>query len=254
MLKVDRKRAFGAWLWIAVLLYFLTFCVDVMFDLKEPSSNAMMTYLFCGSVTPVFAVSAVLACLPFSTVFIRDWHSGMAVSMQLRCGRRRFLISKILCTLLSGAITLGIGTLLFVLLVNFRLSHDYEYVAPIIAEITYYDISQGFTAVSLARYYASAIALQSLAGMFYASIGLAFSAFIPNTPLTLCAVILSYRVMKEVSFLMPKQWMVPIWLQIGSVSLDGPHTLLAGLGVLGFGALLCCVVFYIRASRRLRFS
>lgn len=254
MLKADAKRAFGGWLLLSVLLYFLTRCADVLFDLKDTGSNAMMTFLFCGAVTPVYAVSSVIACLPFATGFLRDWHSGLAVSMQLRCGRRKFLMSKVLCTLLSGGLALSGATVLFALLVNLRLSHDYSNVAEIIAEVTYYDISLGFGTAQLIRYYAAAAALEFLAGMFYASIGLVFSAFIPNTSLTLCAVIVAYRVIKELAFLMPAQWMVPIWLQIGSVELDMAHTLLAAVGVLGGGSILLSVVFWIRASRRLRYS
>lgn len=250
MLTADRRRAFGPWLAAATALFFALMLADISHDLADRSQNALIVYMFCGAITPVMLLSPLVAAIPFSTGFVRDINSGMAVSMQVRSGRGRFLRSKIFCCALSGGLALAIGNILFTLAVNLWFSQDYVGYAQMISDFCYYDFSAGVTALGLTGYYASAAALQFMAGAFWALVALAVSAWLPNISLTLCAPLILYRLFEEMAVLEPV-WLSPFLLQLGNVGLKTGQTLLAALGVYGCGGALAALVFTLGARRRL---
>ena len=250
MLKADRRRAFGPWLIAAALLFCALMLADIGHDMADRSQNALIVHMFCGAITPVMLLSPLIAAIPFSTGFVRDINSGMAVSMLVRSGRRRFLRSKILCCALGGALALGLGSVLFTVFVNLWFSQDYSGYAQMIADFCYYDFSGGVTAAGLVAYYASAAALQCMAGAFWALVALAVSAWLPNISLTLCAPMLLYRLFEELATLEPV-WLSPYLLQLGTVGLSTGYTLLEALGVYGAGSLIASLVFVLGARRRM---
>lgn len=250
MLAADRKRAFGLWLVIAVLLFFLFQVADVSFDLQEPGQNALLIHIFSGTITPVMSVSPVLAAVPFATAFARDWRSGMAVSMLVRSGKKRFYTSKILCCILSGGLCLLLGTLLYVIFLNLWFSHNYAEFEEMIRHVAFYDFSAGVNRETLTGYYATVCFLQFLAGGFWAMVAMTVSAFLPNISLTLCAPLVFFKLAEEINMLFPP-FFSPYLLQTGNVGLSVPATLGAAVSVFCVGMLLLGLVFYWRGSRRL---
>ena len=119
-----------------------------------------------------------------------------------------------------------------------------------IGDFCYYDFSGGVTALGLTGYYASAAALQFMAGAFWALVALAVSAWLPNISLTLCAPLILYRLFEEMATLKPV-WLSPFLLQLGNVGLKTGPTLLAALGVYGCGGALAALIFALGARRRL---
>lgn len=250
MLAADRKRAFGFWLVIAVLLFFLFQLADASFDLKSPEQNALLIHIFSGTITPVMSVSPVLAAVPFATGFARDWRSGMAVSMLVRSGKRRFYTSKILCCALSGGLALMLGALLYAVFLNLWFSHNYAEFEEMIRHIAFYDFSAGVNRQTLTGYYACVCALQFMAGAFWAMVAMTVSAFLPNISLTLCAPLVFFKLAEETNMYFPP-FFSPYLLQTGNVGLSVPATLGAAACVFGTGILLLGLIFYWRASRRL---
>ena len=186
MLAADRRRAFGFWLPLAMLLCFGLCMADISFYVQDRADNALLVFQFCGAVTPVFSILPVIAALPFATGFGNDWRSGMAVSMTLRCGSRRFLRSKLLSCALSGGLALAGGMLLFVLFINGWFQQDYASVAQMLADMPFCDVLDGGAAGTI-QFYGVFVLLQFLSGAFWATAALAISAFMPSPSLTLCA-------------------------------------------------------------------
>lgn len=252
MLAADRRRAFGFWLPLAMLLCFGLCMADVSFYVQDRAENAVLVFLFCGSVTPVFSILPVIAALPFATGFGSDWRSGMAVSMTLRCGSRRFLRSKLVSCALSGGLALAGGMLLFALFVNGWFQRDYASVAQMLADMPFCDVLDGGTAGSI-QFYGVFVLLQFLAGAFWATAALAVSAFLPSPSLTLCAPLVLYRLAEAASAWLPG-WASPVLLQTGSAGLGAWQTLCAAVGAFGLLLALCAGLFWWRAGRRLRSS
>lgn len=250
LLAADRKRAFGRWLMVSVLIFFVFQVADICFDLQEPGQNALIMHIFSGTITPVMSVSPVLAAVPFATGFARDWRSGMAVSMLVRSGKRRFYSSKILCCVLGGGLALMLGTLLYVLFLNLWFSHNYGEYAEMIQHVAFYDFSTGVNLRNIIGYYAAVCFLQFMAGAFWSMVAMTVSAFLPNISLTLCAPLVFFKLAEEINMYFPP-FLSPYLLQTGNVGLSVPSTLGAATFVFGCGILLLSLLFYWRGSRRL---
>lgn len=250
MLAADRNRAFGRWLIIAILLFFAFQLADVGYDLQEPDQNALLIHIFSGTIAPVMSVTPVIAALPFATGFARDIRSGMAVSMLVRSGRKRFFLSKLACCALSGGIALAAGTLLYVIFINLWFSHNYGEFAEMIHHVAFYDFSAGVNLKSILGYYATVTVLQFMAGVFWASSALCFSAFVPNVSLTLCAPLLLYKLCEEINPLFPA-WLSPYLLQTGNVGLPVWTTIGAGAMILLGGGCILGGIFLYRGNLRM---
>ncbi len=253
MLAADRRRAFGPWLWLTMLLYFGLCMADISFYLRDRQENAMLIFQFCGSITPVFSIAPVLAALPFAAGFGNDWRSGVAVSMTLRCGRRRFLGSKFACCALAGGLALAGGMLLFVLFVNLWFDQRYAEVGPMLMEMPFCSALADWNFAGFAQFYGAFLLLLFLAGMFWAASALAVSAFLPSPSLTFCAPLVLYRLLEEAAARLPLPgWTSPCLLQTGSAGLGTWQSLGAAAGMFGLLLVACAGAFFWRAGRRLR--
>lgn len=215
----------------------------------------MLIFQFCGSITPVFSIAPVLAALPFATGFGNDWRSGMAVSMTLRCGRRRFLGSKFVCCALAGGLALAGGMLLFVLFVNLWFDQNYAEIGAMLMEMPFCSVLAHWDCIGFVQFYGVFLLLQFFAGMFWAASALAASAFLPSPSLTLCAPLVLYRMLEEAAAWLPLPgWTSPCLLQTGSAGLGTWQSLFAAAGVFGLLLVACGAVFFWRAGRRLRYA
>lgn len=253
MIRSDARRAFGLWFLIAVAAYFFLYLNGISYMFSESEGDALMTFQFGSALGLSAQILPLVAALPFATGFCADWTNGFALPTVARSGRKRYLASKCIFTALSGGLAAMGGMLLFILFVNLRFPQDFSLVPEYIdfSDLESLLLPGGFLAY--AAYYAARLALQFLAGVFWALVALLFSAFFPNLPMTLCAPLVLYRLVFELG-----NWVYyPAHLNItllddGMVNLPPGQTVLSGLCVFGALSLLLSILFALRAGRRLR--
>ena len=255
MFLMDRRRAFGAWFWIAILAHLALYFNDVSYFIMDPHGDALMTYSLSAGVGMVTYMMPLFAALPFSTGFCADWNSGFSSAAALRSGKRDYLLSKVRLCALSGGLAPAAATLIFAVFLNLRFPTA-GYLMESFAEGDAFNRILNLGAPGgLILYYAGNIAMQFLAGACWSLIGLAFSAFCPNVLLTLCVPLAAYRLSLEIYY-----WLeLPLWLNLPllqdcSVDLNYLATLLAGVFVFGGLSLIFAALFCFRAGRRLKYA
>lgn len=253
MMRYDARRALGLWLFIAAAAYFFLYFNGISYMLGEREADALMTFEFGASLGLTSQVLPLLAALPFATGFCADWSSGFTVPAALRSGRKRYLTSKCLSCALSGGLAAMGGMLAFALFVNLRFTQDFSTAPEYFDSTDLQALIGSGGALSYASYYAARLFLQFLAGAFWAMTALAFSAFFPNIPMTLCAPLVFYRLLFELGNLLPiPAHLNPTLLDDGMVGLSPGLTLLAALCLYGALGTLLGALFAYRAGRRLR--
>lgn len=253
LLSFDRRRALGPYLWAAVLASLLLQLHSVSYLLGDREGEALMAFFFSSSMGFVAPVMPLLAALPFATGFCADWTSGFAAAAALRSGRRRYLHSKAAACALSGALASALGMLAFVVFLNLRFPPDWAR-EPFIGDIEGLEtLLLGGGAGAFLKYYGARLLLAACAGAFWALSALAFSAFYPSVPLTLCAPLVLHRLLQELGqALLPPPFLDVTLLETGSVELSPPLTLAAGVTVFGALCAALWLTFALRAGRRLR--
>ena len=255
MLSMDRRRAFGLWLLIAMIAYLLLYINDISYVFMDARGDALATFSMSGATGMVTYIMPLFAALPFATGFCADWSSGYTGVAVMRAGKRKYLMSKILACALSGGVATAGGTLLLIALLVLKFPHTEEVILNFIDVGEFYDILALEGTMGLILFYAGVVLVQFLAGSFWAMTGLAFSAFCPNFLLTLCIPLAAYRLCLELYYWIEfPLWLCPPLLQDLMVGLSYGPTLLTAAGVfIGLDVLLG-FVFAWRAGRRLRYA
>ena len=253
---MDRQRAFGRWFLLAAVAYYLLYINGVsymIFD-YDAYSDALMIFEFGGAMAFGAPLMPLIAALPFGTSFVGDYSAGCCPTILLRSGKWRYLRSKAVYTALSGGAAVAGGMFLFILTVNLLFPQDTSQPMMMSGASDLSVILEGQSPLSLLTYYLSRLVMQFLAGAWWATAALAFSAFYPNLPLTLCAPLLMYRLAGLIGQLpVFPAWMNITWLDDAQVGLMPGQVLLAGFAVFGGLTLCAALVFCWRAGRRLRY-
>lgn len=255
MLTLDRRRAFGWWFWIAIAAHLALYFNDVSFFVLDPTGDALMTFSLSRTTGMLTYIAPLFSALPFATAFCADWNSGFAVAASMRSGNRRYLTSKISACALTGGLVPAIATLLFAIFLTLRFPTDPELMLSLADGDPFNRVLNMGAPIGLGFYYLGIVLMQFMAGACWAMTGLAFSAFMPNTLLTLCIPLAAYRLSLEIYY-----WFeLPYWLNLPllqdcMVEMNYVLTLLAGLVVFGLVTLLLGILFSVRAKRRLTYG
>lgn len=254
MLSLDRRRALGPYLWLASICALLLYLNSVSYMLRDQEGNALMAFFLCVSVGYAAPILPLMAALPFGTAFCADWQNSFAPAAVTRSGRRRYLVSKVLSSAISGALASAMGMLLFIAVLNLRFPPDFAaepYLGGDVAGLLH--LLNGGGAGAYLAYYGAHLLLAMLSGMFWAMSALTFSAFYPNVALTLCAPLVLHRLMAEVgNWVYIPGWMNVTLLESGALDMSPAALLLAGAGVYGTLTAMLAALFAWRAGRRLR--
>lgn len=255
MLTLDRRRAFGLWFWIAIAAHLALYFNDVSYFVLESSGDALMTFSLSRSTGMLTYVAPLFSALPFAASFCADWNSGFAGSAVMRSGNRRYVLSKTCACALSGGLVPAIATLLFIILLNLRFPTNPALMFSFADGDPFNLVLNMGAPIGLWFYYGGMIVMQFAAGACWAMTGLAFSAFMPNTLLTLCVPLAAYRLSLELYY-----WFeLPYWLNLSllqdcMVEMNYVLTLLTGFAVFGAITLALGIVFCVRATRRLTYG
>lgn len=252
MLTADKKRAFGPWLIIAILACFSVRLYDIAYYLSEPYEEAMLMFRLSGVVAPVYMISALLAGLPFATAFLADLKSNVCVPIQLRSGSRRYIRSKILCTILSGGLTLTVGTLIHILFLNLYFTHGCALSAQITVDLPFFAALQSETMYGQIIVYAAILFIQFLAGAFWALLALLFSTILSSPSLILCTPLVAYRLFDEMSGRFLPGYLSPTLLMQAESGISLQGTLFFAVAVYGILSALCAWLFALLSRRRMR--
>ncbi len=255
MMPMDRQRAFGRWFLLAAVAYLLLYVNGVSYMLFDPYSDSLMVFEFGGGMGFAAPLMPLIAALPFATSFCADFSNGYCPPVILRSGKARYLSSKAIAAALSGGAAVAGGMFLFILLLNLLFPQDTSSPAISNGASDMSQILQNPGAGPLLLYYLSRLFMQFMAGAWWATSALAFSAFYPNLPLTLCAPLVLYRFMGAIGQLpfMPA-WLNTTWLDDAQIGLQPLQTLLAGLCVFGGLTVIAALIFRWRAGRRLQYA
>ncbi len=255
MLSLDRRRALGLYLWIAVAAALLLQLNSISYLLRDAEGDALMGFFLSSSLGYVAPVMPLLAALPFGTGFCADWQSVFVPEVVLRSGKRRYLFSKTLTAFLSGGLMQSLGMLSFILFLNLKFPPDFS-VEPFLGDISGLEtLLLGGGAGAYLSYYGARLLLAFFAGGFWAMTALTFSAFYPNLSLTLVVPLVTHRLLQELGYAvaMPAFLNVTL-LEAGAVGLSPEMTLAAGAGVFLALTATLALVFCWRARRRLRYA
>lgn len=255
MLSLDRRRAFGPWFFIAIAAYFALYFNDVSYFIRSLDGDALATFALSGATGMATLMTPLFAALPFSAGFCADFGCGFSGPAAMRAGNHRYLMSKLRACALSGGLTLSLGALSFILLLNLKFPTSAALMESFSNGDPFNLVLLLGKPLGLWLYYSGFALMQFFAGACWATLGLAFSAFCPNVLLTLCMPLAAYRLSLELYY-----WLeLPYWLNLPllqdcTVELSYPLTLLAGALVFGALTAILGAVFYFRAGRRLRYE
>ena len=254
MLAHDRRHAFGPWVFAAAAAYFLLHLYNILYMLAEPENPAILVWRFSGSMGLVPDAMPLVAALPVAAIFALDWNSGFAVPAVLRSGTRRYLRSKIIAACVGGGLAPLLGRLAFMVLLHILYRGDIAMAAEMFGS----EGAMGVAFTGMAGYigyFAAALAVQFIAGAFWALAALAFSAFVPNILWTVCLLLILHRLLLEVdSWAGLPDWLNLSLLQDMETTLDFAPSLLVAVGVFGVLSVAAAVLFYRRGKRRLTYA
>lgn len=254
MLAHDRRHAFGPWVFAAAAAYFLLHLYNILYMLSEPENPAILVWRFSGSMGLVPDALPLIAALPAAATFAIDWKSGYAFPAVLRSGTGRYLRSKLAAALVAGGLAPLLGRLAFAVLLHVLYRGDVAQAAQLFG--TDGAMAIAFTGpAGYVAYFAGALAVQFVAGAFWALAALAFSAYVPNVLWTVCMPLILYRLFLEVDIWtgLPN-WLNLSLLQDSEAGLAFVPGLLAALGVFCALSAVAAALFYRRAKRRLTYA
>lgn len=254
LLCLDRRRALGGMLWVAVAAGLLLYLHAVIYLLGDETGDPLMMFEMSVTMGYVGPVMPLVAALPFGAGFCQDLQAGYAGAVVSRAGKGRYLTSKALSACLSGALASLLAMLAFILFNHLRFPSDY--VAPAMLETTYLHslLAEGGPMAYL-QYYAARLTLVFLSGAFWAMCAMCFSAFYPSLPLTLVCPLVLWRLALEAG----EKLNLPSWLDVallddGSAALPPGMLLLSALLLYGGLSLALFFIFRWRGGRRLGYE
>ena len=254
MLAHDRRHAFGPWVFAAAAAYFLLHLYNILYMLGEAENPAILVWRFSGSMGLVPDAMPLLAALPAAAAFAVDLNSGFAVPAVLRAGTKRYLRSKLLAACIGGGLAPLLGRLLFVIFLHILYRGDVSMAAGMFGTDGAMGIA--FTGMAgYAGYFAAVLFVQFIAGAFWATAALAFSAYVPNVLWTVCLPLILHRLFLELD-----AWTgLPTWLNLSllqdsETGLAFAPGLLTAVGVFGVLIAISAVLFYRRGKRRLTYA
>lgn len=194
VVTIEIKRAIGSIRFALVtgiiLVMFMRALIanDVFKAIGRMDVLSMLTYPSALSGFTPFA--AIFPMLVYSTMFCEEYNSGYIKQIVLRIGGRRYLLSRILATAVSGAATLGVSMFLlsaFLLAIGVPSTKENAYMFKSLIWGPYVDIAGG-ALVLLAK-----TVLASLFGAVWALVALWISTIMPNRYVTLIAPFAIYQ-------------------------------------------------------------
>ncbi len=249
MLSLDRRRALGPYLWIAVAGVLALYLYGVSYLLSDESGDALMAFSFT-----VHGLRRRLAA---------DGRASLWDGLLRRLAER--IRAPVSCARGSGAIcgpsALGrafgragsaLGMLAFILVLNVRFPPDFSRAVS--------GRHRGAAGAARRRrrgrvpcVLRAQLRLAFFAGMCWALTALAFSALYPSAALTMVAPLVLHRLLQEAgNWVRIPPWMDITLLESGGADLPPARMLAAGAGVFGALSALFALLFSWRAGRRLR--
>lgn len=255
MLSLDARRALGRWFFIAAAACLLLYINAVSYAFTDVEGEAFMLFEFASGVGYVFPALPLLAALPYATSFCQDYKSGYTLPLVLRSGRRRYLLSKVIVNAISGGLAVALGSLAFLLVIYLRFPAHFPAPMEWLEMEGLQALLAGGSLGAYLSYYAARLALVGLTGAFWATFALAFSAFYVNTPMTYCAPLIGYRLIKELSerLFLPDGLNITL-VQDGMSAATAPGALLYGILTPLAGVVILSALFIWRAGRRIRYE
>ena len=254
MLSLDRRRAFGGMLWVAVAAGLGLYLHAVSYLLGDQTGDPFILFEMSLTMGYVAQVMPLVAALPFGGGFCYDIQAGYAGAAALRAGKSRYLTSTALAAALSGGLASALAMLAFLLVSYLRFPGDFA--QPEMLELTYlHSLLAGGGLGAYLKYYAARLALSFLSGSFWALCALCFSAFYPSLPLALVCPLALWRLALEAAELLR----LPAWLDLamledGSAALAPVPLLLSALALYGGLGFVLALVFRRRGRRRLSYE
>lgn len=235
---IDLQRAFGsisfflAVVGVAIIYYAgarseINYAPDVLLLFKystEASGFHKLILLFC--------------VLPYTISFCEDWNSNYIKAIVIRSGLRQYAISKMISCAFSAGISVWMGIALFIapLMVNIPLvsttAGNYE------AFATQTLAGEWLLEGRYLLYFAVYIYLASLAGAFWAVVGLCASAFIPNKFVALFIPFIGFYILVFFTY------EFPVWLQLSKIA-NGDIGIAGTFPSLLYATLLFAVLFFL---------
>lgn len=260
LLLADFKRALSIPLLEAVILVMLCLALDSWGDLNfiiTSPKKIDVCYYYFNSVSFGGTYSGyllpMLAALPFAASYCMEERSNMINFIIARSDKRRYCLSKLLVSAVSGGLALALGSFLFILLLSFRL--------PLITDAKLLEMT-GFPLYNLLAkgtgvwYFAAAIYLAFLRGFLCASTAIAVSSYFTNKYVTIASpFILSFLLVRAYNLLrVPGNFRLDYWLkERAGFGSDSENLLVTSAVVLAIAAI-CGYVFMRRVRRRIEYE
>jgi hypothetical protein len=187
----------------------------------------------------------------FAAGFCADRNSGMIRFIIGRSNQRRYALSKCLSCSLAGGLSVMLGALLFLV---FLLSQGMA-LLPSAAELNMHYSWQAFGRLLLGPapwvYFVCIFFVLFLQGMFWASIGLLASGFLPNRYVAYTTPFLVSVVYSRFFY----AFRLPLWMHLPRISFayydfNGPLRTLLVTACVFLGLCAICFVFFVRQVHR----
>lgn len=220
---------------------------------REDSPICVMYYVFNSfSFGGVFTgyFSTIMAAIPFAANYCLELGGGISIYKVSRCGRRAYVRSKFLVASVFGGLTLFLGGLIFMLILDAYL----PIVTPEkILESQWIPFFRTLTIGSGAPYLAIVLYISFLGGALWASVGLCASAYFPSHYVAICAPFIFRFVLTQIGRLLklPNGLRLEMLLSArGKIYSDTVTLVATTVAVLVF-IFLCYHLFAKRIERRI---
>ncbi|MGI5986223.1 MAG: hypothetical protein ACOX7O_10290 [Oscillospiraceae bacterium] len=262
LLRADFKRAAGIPFLVAVILVVLCIAFDswneLIFIIREPENIGAFYYYFnslsfggtySGYLLPM------LAALPFAASYCIEDQSNMINFIVARADKKKYCLSKILVSAISGGLVLALGGLLLVLLLTIRipLVTDDEVMLMTMNRYPFYTLlAKG----NGAGYFAAMFYLAFLRGFLYAAAALTVSAYFTNKYVTVASpFIVSFLLIRAYNLLhIPGNFRLNLLLNARAGLGSDRATLLITSAVVLAIATICGYIFMRRVIRRMEYG
>lgn len=231
-------------------MVFLSLC-SLINEMKAiPDSSVYYLYMVYFYY-PMWMIALVLASIPGAISFCIDWNTHVYRMKIIRCGKRRYIVSKIIITWVTAFLTVTFSqTLMLVLLASGR---------PIFLDGDGNALRRGIYQAYLNTndiwiYFMSKVFFQSIGVAFFAVFALWISAKITDTLVVVTAPIIGYYIMDNLSI-----WLgLPNYLSIPRL-IKGNIEIVKGIGytwlyvgtVFGGLTLFFSCLFFKNCRRRI---
>jgi ABC-type transport system involved in multi-copper enzyme maturation permease subunit len=182
-IKTELKRAFRSWTFVvAAGLCFVVFLSEVWDDLKGAStSNQALMFSMSLVVSGFLLIAPIIAAIPYSFSFCDDYNTGYYRLLAVRQRYSTYLVSKCLGTALAGGLALSLGTALYAVFLYICFPLYIPGISQAASTLgldliwEHLGYTQGAWLLIVVQ-----IVLCMLSGMVWATVGLMFSALVPN--------------------------------------------------------------------------